>query len=58
MRERGGESDLKAGHERPKTEYIRMYISVFDRTPVGAWVVCALCVRMYSSTFERMRAVQ
>jgi hypothetical protein len=34
MREREGESDLKAGHIRPITEYVRTYIS----TRAGAWV--------------------
>jgi hypothetical protein len=33
-REREGESDLKAGHIRPITEYVRTYIS----TRAGAWV--------------------
>ena len=28
---RGRKSDLKAGHERPKTEYIRTYLSTFER---------------------------
>jgi hypothetical protein len=32
MGERGRENDLKAGHARPKNEYIRTYISTFDRT--------------------------
>jgi hypothetical protein len=30
--ERGRENDLKPGHARPKNEYIRTYISTFDRT--------------------------
>jgi hypothetical protein len=43
MRERGGEGDLKAGHEGPKTEYVRTYRSTFDRTRAGAWVcVCVI----------------
>jgi hypothetical protein len=33
-----GECDLKASHARPKTEYVRTYIGVFDRTCAGAWV--------------------
>jgi hypothetical protein len=40
-----GENDLKAGHERPKTEYVRMYISTFDRTRAGAWVCVEPCVQ-------------
>jgi hypothetical protein len=34
----GGKCDLKVGHARPKTEYIRTYIGAFDRTRVGAWM--------------------
>jgi hypothetical protein len=30
--EKGRESDLKAGHARPKNEYVRTYLSTFDRT--------------------------
>jgi hypothetical protein len=32
MGERGRENDLKVGHARPKNEYVRMYISTFNRT--------------------------
>jgi hypothetical protein len=39
MGERGGKCDLKAGHEGPKTEYVRTYISTFDRTRAGACCV-------------------
>jgi hypothetical protein len=35
MGERGKKSDLKAGHVRPKTEYVRTYISTFDCTRAG-----------------------
>jgi hypothetical protein len=35
---RGRENDLKPGHTRPKTEYVRTYKGTFDRTRVGAWV--------------------
>jgi hypothetical protein len=35
MGERKGESDLKAGHKMPKTEYVRTYKCAFDRTRVG-----------------------
>jgi hypothetical protein len=52
MGERGRESDLKAGHVRPKNEYIRMYIR-----PYSCWVSSESCVRTYVSKFERMRAV-
>jgi hypothetical protein len=39
----GKKCDLKAGHERPKTEYVRTYRSTFDRTRAGAWVcVCVI----------------
>jgi hypothetical protein len=38
MRERAGESDLKAGHVRPINEYVRTYIGTFDRTRACAWV--------------------
>jgi hypothetical protein len=31
MGEKGRESDLKAGHVRPKNKYVRMYLSTFDR---------------------------
>jgi hypothetical protein len=37
----GGKCDLKAGHKRPETEYVRTYRSTFDRTHAGAWCVCA-----------------
>jgi hypothetical protein len=33
--EKGRNSDLKAGHVRPKNEYVRTYISTFDRTRAG-----------------------
>jgi hypothetical protein len=33
--ENGRNSDLKAGHVRPKNEYVRTYISTFNRTPAG-----------------------
>jgi hypothetical protein len=39
MGERGGENDLKAGHEGPKTEYVRTYIGTFDRTHAGCMSV-------------------
>jgi hypothetical protein len=39
MRERRGESDLKAGHKMPKTEYVRTYKCAFDRTRVGEFCV-------------------
>jgi hypothetical protein len=54
----GGKCDLKESHERPKTEYVRTYISAFDHTRAGAWVCVEPCVRTYTSKFERMRAVQ
>jgi hypothetical protein len=41
MRKRGGEGDLKAGLDGPKTEYVRTYICTFDRTRAGEWCVCA-----------------
>jgi hypothetical protein len=53
-----GKDDLKAGLDRPKTEYVRTYIDTFDRTRAGEWVCEAACVRTYASTFERTRAVQ
>jgi hypothetical protein len=59
--ENGGrrkKSDLKAGLDGPKTEYVRTYIGTFDRTRAGACVCEAACVRTYASTFERTRAVQ
>jgi hypothetical protein len=31
----GKKGDLKIGHARPKTEYVRKYISTFDRTRAG-----------------------
>jgi Na+/alanine symporter len=37
----GGKCDLKAGHKRHETEYVRMYRSTFDRTRACAWCVCA-----------------
>jgi hypothetical protein len=49
MRERGGEGDLKAGHKRPETEYVRTYRSTFDRTRAGAWV----CVCMIRSNLHK-----
>jgi hypothetical protein len=55
---KGRESDLKAGHKMPKTEYIRTYKGTFDRTRAGACVCEAACVRTYASTFECTRAVQ
>jgi hypothetical protein len=55
--ERGVKSDLKAGHKRPKTEYVRTYKCAFDRTRAGEWCVCACDVRTYISKFERTRAV-
>jgi hypothetical protein len=58
MGERGGENDLKVGHEGPKTECVRTYIGTFDRTRAGCMSVCASYVRTYASKFERMRAVQ
>jgi hypothetical protein len=30
-----GKSDLKAGVDGPKTEYVRTYIGTFDRTRAG-----------------------
>jgi hypothetical protein len=59
--ENGGrrkKSDLKAGLDGPKTEYVRTYKGTFDRTRAGACVCEAACVRTYASTFERTRAVQ
>jgi hypothetical protein len=41
MRKRGGEGDLKAGLDGPKTEYVRTYICTFDCTRAGEWCVCA-----------------
>jgi hypothetical protein len=35
MRERGEKRDLKAGHKRPETEYVRTYRFTFDRTHAG-----------------------
>jgi hypothetical protein len=35
MGERRGESDLKAGHKMPKTEYVRTYKCAFDRNRAG-----------------------
>jgi hypothetical protein len=32
---KGGEGDLKAGLDGPKTEYVRTYIGTFDRTRAG-----------------------
>jgi hypothetical protein len=58
MGEKGKKSDLKAGLDGPKTEYVRTYIGTFDRTRAGACVCEAACVRTYASTFERTRAVQ
>jgi hypothetical protein len=55
---RGGKCDLKAGHKRPETEYVRTYTCAFDRTRAGEWCVCACDVRTYLSKFERTRAVQ
>jgi hypothetical protein len=54
----GGKCDLKAGHKRPETEYVRTYTCAFDRTRAGEWCVCACDVRTYLSKFERTRAVQ
>jgi hypothetical protein len=50
MGKRGGKCDLKAGHERPKTEYVQTYIGTFDRTRAGCMSVC-VC-----HTFELMQA--
>jgi hypothetical protein len=36
-----GKSDLKNCSRWPKTEYVRMYKSTFDRTRAGVWCVCA-----------------
>jgi hypothetical protein len=36
-----GKTDLKAGLDGPKTEYVRTYRSTFDRTRAGEWCVCA-----------------
>jgi hypothetical protein len=36
MRGKGGKSDLKAGLDGPKTEYVRTYICAFERTRAGA----------------------
>jgi hypothetical protein len=58
MRGGGGKSDLKAGLDGPKTEYVRTYIGTFDRTRTGECVCEAARVRTYASTFERTRAVQ
>jgi hypothetical protein len=58
MRGKRGKSDLKAGLDGPKTEYVRTYICAFDRTRAGECVCAAACVRTYASTFERTRAVQ
>jgi hypothetical protein len=58
MRGRMKKSDLKAGLDGPKTEYVRTYIGTFDRTRAGACVCAAACVQTYASTFERTRAVQ
>jgi hypothetical protein len=44
----GGKCDLKAGHKRPETEYVRTYRSTFDRTRAGAWV----CVWMIRSNLQ------
>jgi hypothetical protein len=35
-----GKSDLKAGLDGPKTEYVRTYKGTFDRTRAGEWCVC------------------
>jgi hypothetical protein len=56
MGKRGKESDLKAGHVRPKNECVRTYISTFDRTHAGAWVSSESCIRTYVSKFECMHA--
>jgi hypothetical protein len=53
-----GKTDLKAGLDGPKTEYVRTYRSTFDRTRAGEWCVCACDVRTYISKFERTRAMQ
>jgi hypothetical protein len=46
MGKRGVNSDLKAGHKKPKTEYVRTYKCAFDRTRAGEWCVCACeCTR-------------
>jgi hypothetical protein len=43
MGEGGKKCDLKVGHEKPKSEYVRTYRSTFDRTCAGAWVcVCVI----------------
>jgi hypothetical protein len=41
MRERGEKRDLKAGHKRPETEYVRTYRCAFDRTRAGECVSCS-----------------
>jgi hypothetical protein len=41
MRRRRKKSDLKAGLDGPKTEYVRTYIGTFDRTRAGEWVPCS-----------------
>jgi hypothetical protein len=43
-----GKCDLKAGHKRPETKYVRTYRSTFDRTRAGAWV----CVCMIRSNLQ------
>jgi hypothetical protein len=55
---RGKKCDLKTSHARPKTEYVRTYISTFDRTRAGAVHGCKgeSCFRKYISKFERLRA--
>jgi hypothetical protein len=35
----GEKCDLKNCSRWPKTEYVRTYISAFDRTRAGAWCV-------------------
>jgi hypothetical protein len=52
MRGRGGKSDLKAGLDGPKTEYVRTYKSTFDRTRADA---CVLCSGMRSNLCKHVR---
>jgi hypothetical protein len=51
MKKEGRESDLKAGHVRPKNECDRTYRSAFNRIRVE-------CVCRVGSAFERTRCVR
>jgi hypothetical protein len=52
MRERGEKRDLKAGHKRPETEYVRTYRCAFDRTRAGE---CVSCSGMRSNLYKHVR---